>query len=226
MSRVVTLLALLLGATQVLAHGDDKFAFVQADRIEHQADPDAYVWDLQGWYGGDINKLWWKIEGESESGASADNEFELLYNRAISPYYDLQLGMRYEDLPNDVSFVVGIRGDAPYRIDLDAAAYITEHGDVLLSGEFERDFLLGRRFVLQPRLEIELSAQEIPERALSSGVTHTELGLRLRYEVRRKFAPYVGVSWQRSYGDYARALRAAGEDDSLTSFVVGASFWF
>lgn len=226
MIRLPVVLLLLLPAAQALAHGDDKFAFVGADRLEYLSDPEAFVWDLEGWYGGDINKLWWKAEGEAASGESAEAEIELLYNRAVWPYFDLQLGVRYEDEADDASFVVGIHGDAPYRIDLDVSAYLTEHGDVLLSGEFERDFLLGQRLVLQPRLEIELAAQDIAERAVFSGVTETALGLRLRYEINRKFAPYLGVSWRRSYGDTARALRAAGEDDSLTTLVVGAWFWF
>lgn len=226
MKHLPVLLLLILAAPQVLAHGDDKFALVGADRLEYQSDPDAFVWDLEGWYGGDISKLWIKAEGEAASGESAEGEVELLYNRAVWPYFDLQLGVRYEDEADDASLVVGIHGDAPYRIDLDVSAYLTEHGDVLVSGEFERDFLLTRRFVLQPRLEIELAAQDIAERAVSSGITETALGLRLRYEINRKFAPYLGVSWQRSYGDTARALRAVGEDDSLTTFVVGAWFWF
>ncbi len=202
------------------------FAFTQADRIEYQTDPEAYVWDLQGWYGGDLNRLWWKVEGERDDGAATDHELQLLYSRAMTAYFDLQLGARYEDEADDVSFVVGLQGLAPYRFEVDAAAFITEHGDVFLRGEFERDLLLTQRLVLQPRLEIEIAGQDVAERAVSSGITEAALELRLRYEINRKFGPYLGISWQRYFGDRSRALRAAGDDDELTTFVVGARFWF
>ncbi len=221
-----------VGATVLLmiaAHAaaeEPRYAFVQGDRVEYQADNETWLWDVQGWYGGDLHKLWWKLEGDAVDGDSAESELQLLYSRAVSAWYDAQFGIRYEDEPGETSLVVGLQGLAPYRFEVDTAAFLTENGDLLFSAEFERDLLLSQRLVLQPRLEFGLSAQDIAERAISSGLTETEVELRLRYEVNRKFAPYLGVSWQRTYGDGSRALRAAGEDDTTTTLVVGARFWF
>ncbi len=214
-------------ATATASHAEEPLLyFVQADRLEYQEHVDAWLWDLQGWYGGDINRFWWKLEGERESGESAESELQLLYSRAISPYFDAQFGARYETEFEETSLVVGIQGLALYRFELDTALLLTENGDVLLSGEFERDLLFTQKLILQPRLEVNAAAQDIPERDISSGFTDAAVGVRLRYEIRREFAPYVGVSWQRNWGDGSRALRAAGEDDAFTTFVLGVRFWF
>ena len=225
MTRVACI-AGLLWMSGALAEDTHNFAFTQADRLEYHADPEELVWDLEGWYGGDLHKLWWKLEGHAVDGESAEQDVQLLYSRATTPFLDLQVGLRYENEPDDVSLVIGLHGDLPYRIDTDMAVFFTEDGDVLLRGEFERDLYLTQRLALQPRLEIDVAAQDVPERTISSGVTSTSVGLRLRYDVRRRFTPYVGVAWQRLYGDAARTARATGEDDSTTTFLIGASFWF
>ena len=224
MSRGLGLLALLV--VFAVRAEEPHLAYTQADRLEYQEAIDAFLWDLQGWYGGDINKLWWKLEGEMEDGSDAENELQLLYSRAISPYFDLQLGARYEDEFDEISLVIGWHGLAPYRFEVDTAAFINKDGDVLLRGEFERDLLLTQRIVLQPRLELNAALQEIPERSIDSGITDAGLELRVRYEINRQLAPYVGISWQRVFGDGGRALRDAGLDDDVTTFVVGARFWF
>ena len=223
-TRTLFMAALLFSAA--LQAEETRYAFTQADRLEYQTDEGIYLWDLQGWYGGDNSKLWWKLEGEVDDSSSDDAELQLLYSKPISAYFDVQVGARYEDEANESSLVVGLQGMAPYRFELDAAAFVTEDGDVLLRGEFERDLLLTQRLVLQPRLELNASLQDVPERAISSGITDAALEVRLRYEVRRKFAPYIGVSWQRTFGDGSRALRAAGLDDETTTLVFGARFWF
>ena len=221
-------LVLLLSAVLVAdVHAGERFAFTQGDRLEYQEKNDVALWDLQGWYGGDYHKLWWKLEGETESGGH-EAELQLLYSRAYSSYFDMQFGVRFEDHEDgdDVALAFGIQGLAPYRFEIDAAAFLTDDGDVLLRGEFERDILLTQRLILQPRAELSASLQDIPERDIDSGITATALGVRLRYEVRRKFAPYLGVSWRKNYGAAADALEAAGEDSSATTLVAGVRFWF
>lgn len=224
--RTVTAL-LLTCACCVDGHANDRFTFTQGDRLEYQHADDVTLWDLQGWYGGDYHKLWWKLEGEAVSG-ERETELQLLYSRAYTAYFDLQFGVRVEDYDggDDVALAVGLQGLAPYRFELDAAAFLTDDGDVLLRGEFERDILLTQRLILQPRAEISASLQDIPERAIDSGITATSIGLRLRYEIRRKFAPYLGVSWQKQFGAAADALDAAGRDSTTTSLVAGLRFWF
>lgn len=205
-----------------------RYAFTQGDRIEHQSEADTVLWDLQGWYGHDYHKFWWKLEGEAEPGEGDEVEVQLLYSRAYTAYFDLQFGVRFDDYDggDDVALAVGVQGLAPYRFEVDAAAFLTEDGDLLFRGEFERDILLTQRLIVQPRAEIGVSLQDIPERAIDRGITSTAVGLRLRYELRRKFAPYIGVAWQKSYGAAADALAADGENSSETSLVAGIRFWF
>ena len=226
--RVAAAVAIVVSLTAAANAEEQRYAWTQGDRLEHQSGDDVTLWDLQGWYGGDYRKLWWKLEGEAEGGSAEETELQLLYSRAYTAYFDWQVGVRFDDFDggNDTSLVVGIQGLAPYRFEIDAAAFVTEDGDVLLRGEFERDILLTQRWVLQPRAEIKVSLQDITERDIGSGLSSTALGLRLRYEIRRKFAPYVGVSWQKSHGSTADLLDAAGDDTSSMSVLAGVRFWF
>ena len=225
-----TAATLILGVALVSGAqaGDDRYAFTQADRLEHQENDDVALWDLQGWYGSDYHKFWWKLEGEANLAEDDESEMQLLYSRAFTSYFDMQFGVRFNDYDggDDVALAVGIQGLAPYRFEIDAAAFLTEDGDALLRGEFERDILLTQRLILQPRAEITASLQDIPERAIDSGITTSTIGLRLRYEFRRKFAPYIGVSWRKNYGAAADALESSGEDAASTSLVAGIRFWF
>ncbi len=218
--------ALLLTAAS--AGAEDRYGFFQGERVEYREASQAVLWDLQGWYGGDYHKLWVKTEGSVESGSTQDAELQVLYSRAWTPFFDLQLGVRYQDLASGdlTSVVAGMQGIAPYRFEIDAAIFLSEDGDVSGRAEFERDYLLSEKLVLQPRAEISIAFQDVPELASSSGVNELAVGLRLRYEITRKFAPYIGLSFERAYGDTARALVAAGEDSSDTTLVAGLRFWF
>lgn len=206
--------------------------FVQADRLEYQSSDstDHIVWDAQGWYGGDINRFWIKSEGEYSFDEDAVEEFEIeaLYGRALTTYFDLQLGLRQDFDPDFATTygVVGLQGLAPYWFEVDVAAYLSEDGDVTAGIELEYDLLLTQRLVLQPRAELSLSAQDVPELELGSGVTSAEAGLRLRYEIDRQFAPYIGVSWHDRFGDTADFVRASGEDPESVSFIIGVKAWY
>ena len=226
MHRAIGVL-LLTSVLVVDLHAGERFTFTQGDRLEYQEENDVALWDLQGWHGGDYHKLRWKLEGEADSGEH-EAELQLLYSRAYSAYFDVQFGVRFDDYEDgdDVALAFGVQGLAPYRFEIDAAAFLTDDGDVLLRGEFERDILLTQRLILQPRAELSASLQDIPERDIGSGITATALGVRLRYEVRRKFAPYLGLSWRKKYGAAADALEAAGEDSSATTLLAGVRFWF
>lgn len=212
-------------------HDPGPFAMVLADRLEtgFAGEEDHYLWDAQGWYGGDRNRLWWKTEGEGEQGSSPDDaELQLLYGRMVAPFWDLQIGIRHDLRPRpDRSHVVlGLQGVAPYEFEVDAALFLSTEGDVTARVEFEYELLLTQRLILQPRLEINAAASDDRETGIASGVNTTELGVRLRYEFGRKFAPYLGVSWQQSHAGSADLARAAGAPTSLTSLVAGVRFWF
>lgn len=211
-------------------HGAGVHSFVMADRFELQLgeDEEALVWDAQGWYGGDINKLWIKTEGEVSLSEDEIEEVEIqaLWSRAISPNFDLQAGLRYDFEPGGRTHaVVGVQGLAPYWFEIDATAFLSTDGDITARIEAEYEFLISQRLILQPRVEIELAAQDRPERGVGSGLTSLDAGLRLRYEFAREFAPYVGVEWHGAFGETADIIEAAGGKSDAAVILIGIRAW-
>lgn len=211
-------------------HGNMQLFWFQGDRLEYRArdNKDGYLWDVQGYYGGDIDKLWFKSEGEGSFGEPLESaEVQALYSRAIAPFFDLQAGVR-QDLtgPDRTHAVIGVQGLMPYMFEVDAAAFLSTKGDLTARIEAEYDQRLTQRLLLQPRAEINLSAQEIPRLGIGSGIDNIELGLRLRYEIVREFAPYIGIEQEWKLGGSRDFARLAGEDPSVTNYVVGVRFWF
>ncbi|MFC0203274.1 copper resistance protein B [Novosphingobium soli] len=211
--------------------GGGQFGQLMLNVFEYQAHSgrDGYRWDGEGFYGGDINRLWLKSEGEGEFGRGIDSgEVQALYSHAIDPYFNLQAGVR-QDFgrgPDRTYATIGFEGLAPGMFEVEGALFLSNKGDLLGRVEGYYDQRITQRLVLQPRLELNLSAQDVPENDIGSGLVNIELGARLRYEISRQFAPYVGVSYLRKTGDTARLSRLAGEDVHATSFVVGVRFWF
>ncbi|MFW6093653.1 MAG: copper resistance protein B [Pseudomonadota bacterium] len=212
--------------------GDQPYGAVFLDRLEYgDSDEDETIlWDAQAWYGGDYNKVWLETEGEGPTGETPEAELQLLFDRAFSPFWSWRAGVRYDARPHgedDTAYAaLGIQGLAPQWFETDVALFVSEDGDVSLNGEAEYEVLITQRLILQPRLEVAVSGSDVPELGLGSGVTSTEAGLRLRYEIRRELAPYAGVRWERLYGDTRELARGEGEPTSVTSFVVGIRAWF
>jgi copper resistance protein B len=194
----------------------------------------AIRWDIYGWYGGDVNRLWVKTEGlQDVSGpGGGEQEAQLLYGRLISPFFDFQAGVRFAHRsgpgPNQsrTYAAIGVQGLAPYRYSLEPTLFISQDGKVSMRATATYDQQLTQRLILQPRFEFDAAVQKDRSFGVGSGLNKTELGLRLRYEVKREFAPYVGVSWTQSYGSTKRLARAEGEDTSLVSVVAGVRMWF
>ena len=212
-------------------HGDMKVATLLVERFEARLTQgeDGFVWDASGWYGSATEKFVLKTEGEGAlaSGEVADAEFQALWGHAIGPFVDLQAGIRVDVEPASTAYLaLGAAGLAPYMIHFDAAAFLSKDGDLLARIEAEHDMKLTQRLILQPRVEAELSAQDIPERGVGSGLSKLEAGLRLRYEIVREFAPYVGIEQEWKTGGTADYARADSEDASATSVLVGLRFWF
>ncbi|MEH6757837.1 MAG: copper resistance protein B [Parasphingorhabdus sp.] len=211
-------------------HGDMQLFWFQGDRLEYRAreNSDGYLWDVQGYYGGDRDKLWFKSEGEGAFGETIEQaEVQALYSRAIAPFFDLQAGIRHDFSGSDRTHaVIGIQGLAPYMFEIDAAAFLSDNGDLTARIEAEYDQRISDRLILQPRAEINLSAQNIPQLGIGSGVNNVELGLRLRYEIKREFAPYIGIEQEWKFDGSKDFSRLAGEDPSITNYVVGVRFWF
>ncbi|MCK5744684.1 MAG: copper resistance protein B [Oricola sp.] len=213
-------------------HGGQTLWYVEGERLEYQSnegDP-VFLWDAQGWYGGDRNRLWLKTEGEYDFDADEFEEAEIqaLWSRPVSRYFDFQAGLRHDFAPGDdrTFAVAGVQGMLPYLFEIDAALFVSDDGDVEARVETEYEFLITQRLILQPRAELNFAAQDIEEYGVGSGLSSAEVGARLRYEIRRQFAPYVGVSWSRAVGDAADFARAEGEDPGAVSLVAGVRTWF
>ena len=168
------------------------------------------------------------IGGEGSFGeAIEDAEFQALYSHAIAPFWDLQVGVRQDVAgPDTTHAVVGVQGLAPYMFEIDAALFASHRGDITARIEAELDQRITQRLILQPRGEISLSAQDVAELGIGAGIDKVEVGLRLRYEIIREFAPYVGIEQSWRVGGSADFARLRGEDPSVTNYVVGIRFWF
>ena len=155
-------------------------------------------------------------------------ELQLLYSRAVTPYFDVQAGVRqtYRPEGDRTDLVLGVQGLAPHLFDVDASAFVSNKGELTARAQAEYDLRLTQRLILQPRAEINLSAEDIPEFAIGAGVSSVQVGARLRYEIRREFAPYVGVEWTRGVGETRDMLEARGDESDSTRVVVGLRTWF
>ena len=203
---------------------------VLADRLEWQdADSaDVLAWDIEGWFGGDFDRLWLRTEGEREQGDTRGADLQLLYGHAYARWWELVAGVRHDvgAGPSRDWLAVGMQGLAPYLIDVEATAYLGDEGRSALRLEAVYDLRITSRLVLQPLVELDFYGKDDPETGVGSGLSQAEAGLRLRYEIRRELAPYLGVTWQRRFGDTADFAQAAGEDDEDTRLVAGLRVWF
>ena len=189
----------------------------------------AYRWDGEGWFGGDIDRFVVKTEGEGAVRSGVESaEVQGLYSRAIGPWFNLQAGVRHDFKPGPARTyaTIGFEGIAPYWLEFEGALFLSDKGDLLGRLEGYYDQRITQNLILQPRVELNFAAQDVPANGIGSGLSDAELGLRLRYEIKREFAPYVGVSWERKVADSARFARAAGDRVQATSFVIGIRGWF
>ncbi|MCE7031560.1 copper resistance protein B [Lysobacter sp. GX 14042] len=186
------------------------------------------AWELEGWIGTDLDRLWLRSGGERSAGSTQSADIELLYGRSISPWWDVVAGLRHEFQPGATRdwLAFGIQGLAPYRVELQATALVDRSGRSALSMEAEYELLLTNRLVLQPVIEVALYGKDDPARGIGSGLATAQSGLRLRYELSRRFAPYVGVTHERAFGTTADLRGHAGEPVHDTRLVAGVRFWF
>lgn len=214
---------------------DKRRTFVLGDVFEYRPsgqDSD-FRWDAEGWHGGDFNRLWFKSEGERNTALKADYDidFQLLYGRFVKRYYDFQVGARVETQSfqgrnvTRAHAVIGFEGLVPYRYDIESLLFISQNGDISVRFTFTRDFQITQRLILQPRFETAAAAQTVERFTTGRGLNNIEAGLRLRYEIRREFAPYFGVSFDRSFFGTADRVRQDGGDPSQIRFVAGVRMW-
>ncbi len=223
------LTALIAGAAHAGMKDDPLLLKGMIDELEWRDNgDDPVIWDAQLWIGKDLNKLWLKSEGERSDGDTEEAELQLLYSRAVAPFWDLQAGWRsdLEPGPERQWLAVGFQGLAPYLFEIDTTLFIGESGRTALRLEAEYELLFTQRLILAPEIEANLYGHNDVDTGAGSGLSDVEAGLRLRYEIVREFAPYIGINWEKRFGNSADFARAAGEDSSDSQWVIGIRAWF
>ena len=229
--------ALLAVRTPLSAQVADKtiHTFVLFDQLEQRDIRGAHpvAWDMIGWVGGDFNRFWFKSSGaHATRGGGAEAELEALYGRLVAPFWDLQIGARVDTRVDDgarrtrVSAIAALEGLAPYWFELEPSVSISDRGDISAEFKATYDLFVTQRLIAQPRIDLRAAVQEVRSFGVGSGLNDAALGLRLRYEFRRKLAPYVGINWTRSFAGTADLARAAGERTSTAALVGGIRVWF
>ena len=184
-------------------------------------------WDLDGWIGTDENKLWLKSEGEHVDGHLEETEFWALYSRNISTFWDAQAGIRYDTKPENTAYLaLGFNGLAPQWLETEAHLFISDDGDVTARLHQETEILLTQQLVLEPYLEVNLSAQEVHEQEIGAGVTDGKIGLQTRYEFTRKFAPYVDIHYGQKFGETSSIAKSEGEENNELVGSIGLRLMF
>lgn len=228
---LLTFFLLVIPPSAALAMGDDDplLTMVMIERLEvGVGKSDTPQWlEAKAWAGYDLNKLWLKTEVEREDDSTESADLEILYGRAVAPYWDLQLGWKRDLQPRPMRdwFAVGFHGLAPYFFELDSTLYLAS-SRASLELEAEYELLLTQRLILSPRAELVFNSFNEDRTGAGDGLSTAEAGLRLRYEIRREFAPYLGVHWERAYGNTADFRREEGEDRGDVHVVVGIRAWF
>ena len=210
-------------------HGGAFISKAMANILEFTAasGDEGYRWDLEGWYGGDLHRFVVKTEGEGLGGEVDAAEIQALYSRALGRYTDLQAGVRYDFEPDGLAYAtVGVESLLPYWFDVEGAIFLSESGDAFARLEGSYDLRFTQRLILQPRLEVTFAAQDVPESDIGSGFSSAEVGLRLRYDIRREFAPYLGINFEKSLGRTADLIRASAGEVEDTTVVLGLRAWF
>jgi copper resistance protein B len=211
-------------------HAPEIFSKIMIDQLEIRDgnDGNPLILERQAWSGSDLNRVWVKADVDSLDGDVEDLELQALYSRAIAPYWDLQVGVRQDIRPKSGRnwAVAGLQGLAPYFFETDVALFINDSGDSALRLSTEYELLLTQRWVLSPEIEMDFYGQNDSDTGTGSGLSDIQAGVRLRYEIRREFAPYVGINWNKKFGNTADFATNAGEKTSGTQWVAGLRIWF
>ena len=209
---------------------DALFGRLLLDQLEqfHSDDANGQFWEAEAWYGNDRDKAWLRTEGERRSGTLESADLEAFWSHTVGAFWSTQLGARqdFDTGPKRTWAAFGVEALVPYWLDVEATAYATSSGRTAARLRAEYELLFTQRLILQSEGEMNLYGKSDPERRLGSGLSDVQIALRLRYEIRREFAPYLGVSWIRLTGataDFARQdRRAVVEWQAL----AGVRMWF
>ncbi|MHB1668516.1 copper resistance protein B [Thiomonas sp.] len=208
----------------------ENFGSLLVDRLEraYTRNGNSTAYDVQAWFGRDYNRAVLKAEGDIAQGRLQDARTEVLWGHAVAAFWDTQLGLRLDSGigPERSWLAFGVQGLAPYWFDVEATGYLGDQGRSAIRLATSYDILLTQKLILQPRVETNLYGKSDPARMVGSGLSDATAGLRLRYEITRQFAPYVGVEWAGKFGQTADFAHVAGEKAKQTRLLAGLRFWF
>ncbi len=210
-------------------HDNAVNSFVLFDHLESQSGSGArgLHWDTRGWIGRDLDRLWFRTEGKAHEGRLEEGHAHLLYGRAVARWWDVVAGVRQDVRPGPAQtwVAIGVQGLAPYWFEVEATAYVSPSGRTLFRLETEYELLLTNRLILQPLVGLEVHGRSDPGRGIGAGLSSGEAGLRLRYEFRREFAPYIGVGWDRRFFGTADHARSVGDRTGGARLALGVRVW-
>ena len=226
-----------VGSTDVRAQimDDQIYSLVQFDQLEYRrnGETNPVGWEMHAWVGGDFTRVWLKSEGDLATfGNEGDVEVQLLYSRLFSAFWEWQVGGRVDvqygggRTETRVLAVLGLEGIAPYWFEVDPAVFVSHKGDVSLRLTATYDMFITQRAIVQPRVEVNAAVQSVAEFGIGSGLNDVALGIRVRYEFRREYAPYIGVNWTQLLAGTADLARQAGASASEVALVAGVRMWF
>lgn len=208
-------------------HGPDLFHKIVTEVDFAARDGGQWRWDVDGWIGGDVERVWIRSTGKIEDGELEKAELQLLYGRNVHPFWDVLVGVRQDLEPDSKTWAAaGVTGLAPYFFETDVTAFLSTDGDAAFRLEQSLDIPLTQKLIAEPHLELNAYAQDMPERGIGAGFSDVELGLKLRYEITRKFAPYADLTWERALGETASRARSSGHKVDEAALRVGLGFWF
>ncbi|HEY6528031.1 MAG TPA: copper resistance protein B [Cellvibrionaceae bacterium] len=212
-------------------HGDNPLlGYILVDHLEAYKDDEntVYALDAQGWVGKDLEKFWLKTDVSYSDGKTQEAEIQALYSRALLPFWDMQMGVRHDarPAPSRDWLVLGVQGLAPYWFDINTALFIGQSADVAARVQMEYELLLTQQLILTPDVTADFYGQNDAETGTGAGLSEVNAGMRLRYEIKREFAPFLGVNWTRAFGNTADFLQSHEEAVSDTQWVIGIHAWF
>ena len=231
-AKLLTTMSLALLSLSTFAGGKDDplLSMIQIKQLEFsQSDgQDNYSFDGQAWFGYDLDKVWIKSTFEKSGNTTEAAELQLLYGKAIAPFWDFQVGIRrdFQPTPSQNWAVIGVQGLAPYFFEIDTAFYLGKNGETAFRFEAEYEMLFTQKWILTPEIEANFYGQNDQKLGMGSGLSDIELGLRLRYEFSRKFSIYTGINSNKLFGNSADFARLEGKPSSSTEWVVGIRAWF
>jgi copper resistance protein B len=227
---LVSCFLLLPGLVSGMGEDDPVITTFMVDQLETREThgEDTVAWDVGFSVGKDLNEFQFKNEGEKHGGVTETSQIRAIYSRAIAPYWNINAGVRHDVRPDPERnwLEVGFSGLAPYFVETELSLFVGRSGRSGLRAEFEKEYMITRKWVMVPEIELEFYGHNDEDTEVGSGLSHTEVGIRFQYEVKREFAPYVGINWEKSWGKTADYHREEGDEISDTQVVLGIRAWF